>query len=159
MYLIGFCKTALFSEEQLLQQKIKSQKYKFDYIFTSQNFWSTLPHVLEHANKFKKVRSLFSSQPHNSISMVDIWHVYYGILCFSQLFSQALCPLKKLQRIFCVKMTVMIDKTKIRWRLKCLRAEPPPITHHPANFSGQKTFEIRDIIFRIVTWPYVDDVY
>ena len=41
----------------------------------------------------------------------------------------------------------MIDKTK---RLKYLRAEYPPITHHPANFSGQKTFESRDIIFRIV---------
>ena len=33
MYLTGFCKTALFSEEQLLQQKVKSQKHKFDYIF------------------------------------------------------------------------------------------------------------------------------
>ena len=39
------------------------------------------------------------------------------------------------------------NKTKSRWQLKRLRAEPAPVSYHPGKFSGHKSCESEDKSF------------
>ena len=47
------------------------------------------------------------------------------------------------------------EKSRSRWRLKCLCDEPPYRSQHPVKFCGRKRWESRDKLshdFTLVTW-------
>ena len=54
------------------------------------------------------------------------------------------------QSLLCfVLKNIVVDITRSRGRLKCLRAEPPPVSHYSDKLSGHKSCESGDIMLLI----------
>ena len=115
------------------ENRRRSQRYKFVYVFPSHIFWKTVSHVLTNTSLFKRGKFLYSPQAHNYVIMVDMLRAYYGIqhketfdsLRFSRDFARS-------------------GNQRIMW---LHGQESVNVNYNPANFGGHKHSGSGDIMF------------